>query len=74
MFGSCMVELPEDRKVVGSKWVYKVDSDGRMERCKARLVAQGFLSGEEMIMMRHSLLWFAWNHFVLWLVWRLGMV
>ena len=39
-----LVELPEDRKVVGSKWVYKVkvDSDGRMERCKARLVAQGF--------------------------------
>jgi len=38
------VELPENRKVIGSKWVYKVkvDSDGRVERYKARLVAQGF--------------------------------
>lgn len=39
-----LVELPEDRKVVGSKWVYKVkvDGDGWFERYKARLVAQGF--------------------------------
>ena len=39
-----LVELPENRKVIGSKWVYKVkvDSDGRVERYKARLVAQGF--------------------------------
>ena len=36
--------MPENRKVIGSKWVYKVkvDSDGRVERYKARLVAQGF--------------------------------
>ena len=39
-----LVELPEDRKVVGSKWVFKVkfDGNGRVERYKARLVAQGF--------------------------------
>ena len=39
-----LVELPENRKVVGSKWVYKVkvDGDGQVERYKARLVAQGF--------------------------------
>lgn len=39
-----LVELPKDRKVIGSKWVYKVkmDGDGHVERYKARLVAQGF--------------------------------
>ena len=39
-----LVELPKDRKLVGSKWVYKVkvDGDGHIERYKARLVAQGF--------------------------------
>ena len=38
-----LVELPKGCKVVGSKWVFKVkvDSDGRVERYKARLVAQG---------------------------------
>ena len=39
-----LVELPKDRKVIGSKWVYKVKTgaDGLIERYKARLVAQGF--------------------------------
>ena len=39
-----MVELPKDRKTVGSKWVYKLKSgpDDSIERYKARLVAQGF--------------------------------
>ena len=39
-----LVELPKDRKAVGSKWAYKVktDADGSIERYKARLVAQGF--------------------------------
>ena len=39
-----MVELPKDRKAVGSKWVFKLktDADGSVERHKARLVAQGF--------------------------------
>ena len=39
-----LVQLPEDRKVVGSKWVYKrkTKADGSIDRYKARLVAQGF--------------------------------
>ncbi len=39
-----LVELPKDRKTVGSKWVFKVkaDADGIFERYKACLVAQGF--------------------------------
>ena len=39
-----LVELPSDRTVVGSKWVFKLktDADGKVERHKARLVAQGF--------------------------------
>ena len=39
-----LVELPESKKAVGSKWVFKVkvDADGTIDRHKARLVAQGF--------------------------------
>ena len=39
-----LVELPKDRNVVGSKWVYKrkVKADGSVEKFKSRLVAQGF--------------------------------
>ena len=36
--------LPPGKKAIGSKWVYKVKtgSEGRIERHKARLVAQGY--------------------------------
>ena len=39
-----LVPPPENRKVIGSKWVFKVKvkADGTIERYKARLVAQGF--------------------------------
>ena len=39
-----LVELPKGQKVVGSKWVFKLkrNEDGSVERCKARLVAQGY--------------------------------
>ncbi|GJY99267.1 ribonuclease H-like domain-containing protein, partial [Tanacetum coccineum] len=38
------VDLPEDRKAIGSKWIYKIKfrSSGEIDRYKARLVAQGF--------------------------------
>ena len=43
-----LVELPVDQKPVGSKWVIKVktNADGSIERCKARLVAQGYSQKE----------------------------
>ena len=43
-----LVELPEGRKTVGCKWIYKLkhDEDGNIERYKARLVAQGFSQKE----------------------------
>ncbi|XP_074328434.1 uncharacterized protein LOC141666342 [Apium graveolens] len=39
-----LTDLPKGKKVIGSKWVYKVKlkADGTLERCKARLVAKGF--------------------------------
>ena len=38
-----LVEPPPNRKIVGSKWIFKrkVDADGAVARYKARLVAQG---------------------------------
>ena len=39
-----LVELPEGRKAVGSKWVFetKRNTNGEIEHYKARLVTQGF--------------------------------
>ena len=39
-----LCELPSDRRVIGTKWVYKIKVDvmNILERYKARLVAQGF--------------------------------
>ena len=39
-----LVDLPKDRKAIGSKWVFKVkrDVNGNVSRYKARLVAQGY--------------------------------
>ena len=45
-----LVDLPECRKAVGSKWVFKAktNADGTLERCKARLVAQGYSQKEDL--------------------------
>lgn len=39
-----ITSLPQNKKVVGCKWIYKVKykSDGSLDKYKARLVAQGF--------------------------------
>lgn len=38
------VQLPPDRKAIGSKWFFKIKRNalGEIERYKGRLVAQGF--------------------------------
>ncbi|GKB58682.1 ribonuclease H-like domain-containing protein, partial [Tanacetum coccineum] len=39
-----LIDLPKDRKTIGSKWIFKIKykSGGEINRYKARLVAQGF--------------------------------
>lgn len=37
-----LLPLPQGKKPIGCKWVYKVKAISSLERCKARLVAKGF--------------------------------
>jgi hypothetical protein len=51
-----LTKLPHDKKKIGTKWVYKtkLNSDGSVERHKARLVTKGFTHRSmELIMKRH---------------------
>ena len=43
-----LVPRPEDKNIVGNRWVYKIkrDENGSVERFKARLVAKGFTQTE----------------------------
>jgi len=43
-----LVELPENVKPIGCKWIFKTkrDSKGNVERYKTRLVAKGFTQKE----------------------------
>ncbi|CAI7773182.1 unnamed protein product [Closterium sp. NIES-53] len=43
-----LVELPEGRKAIMSKWLFKIksDADGKIERYKSRLVAKGYQQKE----------------------------
>lgn len=43
-----LVSLPQDRKVIDCKWVYKLKrkSDGSIDKYKARLCAKGFLQAK----------------------------
>ncbi|CAI7863981.1 unnamed protein product [Closterium sp. NIES-53] len=44
-----LVELPEGRKAITSKWLFKIKSnaDGKIERYKSRLVAKGYQQKEK---------------------------
>ncbi|GKD67315.1 ribonuclease H-like domain-containing protein [Tanacetum coccineum] len=46
-----IVDLPEGRKAIGSKWIYKIKfkSSGEIDRYKARLVAHGFRQKEWLV-------------------------
>ena len=50
-----LVKLPEGRRIVGSKWVFKIkkDANGAVERYKARLVAQGRSQNTDRMIMKH---------------------
>ncbi|MCO5556392.1 hypothetical protein L7F22_009940 [Adiantum nelumboides] len=37
-----LVPLPKDKKLIGCRWVYKVNNDGSVSRYKAKLVAKGY--------------------------------
>lgn len=43
-----LVELPQGRKAIGNKWVYKIKRDGndQVERYRARLVVKGYAQRE----------------------------
>ncbi|CAI7826583.1 unnamed protein product [Closterium sp. NIES-54] len=45
-----LVELPEGRKAIMSKWLFKIksDADGKIERYKSRLVAKGYQQKEKL--------------------------
>ena len=55
-----LVELPNRRKAVGSKWVFRVqrNADGLVERSKDRPVAQGYSQNTVWTIMKHPVVRF----------------
>jgi hypothetical protein len=53
-----LVDLPEGKKSIGVKWVYKtkLNADGQVEKYKARLVARGYSQQPVLITMKPLLL------------------
>jgi len=52
-----LVPLPKDKKPIDCKWIFKTkrNSEGNMERYKARLVAKDFTQREDIDFMGHFL-------------------
>ncbi|CAI7730541.1 unnamed protein product [Closterium sp. NIES-53] len=44
-----LVELPEGRKAITSKWLFKIKSDanGKIERYRSKIIAKGYLQNEK---------------------------
>jgi len=57
-----IMDLPSDKRCIGCKWIFKLktDSEGKVKRFKARLVAQGFSQKRVLTIMKpiHLLLIF----------------
>ena len=53
-----LVPLPEGKKPISCKWIFKTkrDSEGNVERYKARLELKALLKGKTLILQRLSLL------------------
>lgn len=37
-----VTDLPKGKKAIGSKWIYKLEPDGSIDRYKVRLVVKGY--------------------------------
>lgn len=54
-----IIDLPDGKEALDNQWVFKIkyNSDGSIERYKARLVALGIIKLKVKILMRHLLQW-----------------
>jgi len=50
-----LVSLPPNKKAIGCKWVFRIkeNSDGSLNRYKARLVAKVFIKFKDLTSMKH---------------------